>query len=680
MHPQHYFQRDISWLSFNERVLKEAQNQDLPLMERIKFLSIFSSNLDEFYRVRMPVLMALKNIETHPFDQDTLDKVNSMVVSQQRLFGNILQKELIPAFREKDIHIVYNTPLPEMIRDQLREDFFSRIAAYVTIADLMERPLFFPQNNQLYTIALTEKEDKSEGVFIIKIPSGELSRFLALKHGDACYIVFIDDIIRLCLPDLLPGQNIKGTYNIKITRDAELDLRDEYEGDLAEKIDQQIVRRDFGLATRFLYQPGIPLRTLLWTAETLQLSGARLVEGGTYHNMKDLSGLPIQDPGFYYPSRPPQKCLPQGKKYFLLEDILLYDRILHSPYQSYDTILRFFNEAAQHADVEEIYVTLYRIAKDSKIAQALMTAALNGRKVTVFVELKARFDEANNLKWAKKMKEAGAKIIYSIPGLKVHAKVALLRKKDGRFIGLLGTGNLNEDTAAFYTDHILLTSHQQMLQELYLLFGFLAGRKRKTENEAIPFEHLIVAQFNMKERFFGLIDREIAHARKGCEADITVKLNNLEERSIIDKLYEASAAGVKIRLIVRSICCLVPGLPGVSENITITRIVDRYLEHGRIFCFYNNGEEELYLGSADWMNRNIYHRIEVCFPVYDEAIKKELKQILALQVNDNVQAVYIDSGLGNVPVHTNKQGKAIRSQEAIYQLIRAQHQKPAAYV
>ena len=302
---------------------------------------------------------------------------------------------------------------------------------------------------------------------------------------------------------------------------------------------------------------------------------------------------------------------------------------------------------------------------------ALITAAKNGKQVTVFVELKARFDEANNIRWAKKMKEAGVKIIYSIPGLKVHAKVALIKKNKNdrtRYYGLFATGNFNESTARFYTDHILMTAHKEMLRELELLFIFL-GKRKKPDSTEIKFTHLLVAQFNLQERFLKLLEREIIHSKKGLPAFVIIKLNNLEEEVLINKLYEASQAGVKIQLLVRSICRLVPGVQGVSDNICVKRIVDRFLEHGRIFWFHNNGKDELYAGSADWMNRNIYRRIEVCFPVYDEVLKNELKTILSLETEDNVQAVQIDEQLNNVMLEPPA-AKKIRSQEAIYELIK----------
>jgi polyphosphate kinase len=351
----------------------------------------------------------------------------------------------------------------------------------------------------------------------------------------------------------------------------------------------------------------------------------------------------------------------------LFEEVEKKDLMLHPPYQSYDMVLRFFNEAAVDPAVTEIYVTLYRIASDSRIGNALVSAAKNGKKVSVLVELKARFDEANNIRWAKKMKAAGVKIIYSAASLKVHAKIALVkRRKENRisYVGLLATGNMNESTARFYTDHILFTAHPEILREMELLFIFLGHRKKAGNPGLINFNYLLVAQFNLQQRFLQLIDREIENAHQGREAAITIKMNNLEEKVLIKKLYEASQAGVTIRMIVRSICCLRPGVPGLSENITVTRIVDRYLEHGRIFVFHNNGAPELYMGSSDWMNRNIYRRIEVCFPVFDEEIKKQVMDILQLQLQDNGQAVQIDPQLNNVPLP--KEGELVNSQQAIY--------------
>jgi polyphosphate kinase len=416
----------------------------------------------------------------------------------------------------------------------------------------------------------------------------------------------------------------------------------------------------------------MPLRHLESFITGFNLSHASIVEGGTYHNLKDLADFPVKAKSLTYPKWPAINSvhIPAGDTLF--RHILQKDIVVHAPYQNYETVLRFFNEAVIDESVEEIFVTLYRVANDSRIVSALISAARNGKKVSVMVELKARFDEGNNIKWAKRMKDAGIKIIYSDNALKVHAKIALVKRKiDGNthYSGLLSTGNLNESTARFYTDHILLTTHQEMLMEIELLFQFLSKKKKSQEDTSVPFHHLLVAQFNLQSRFIALIDREIEHARAGRPAAITIKLNNLEEEVMISKLYEASNAGVKIELIVRSICRLKPGIEGQSEHIRIRRIVDTYLEHGRVYLFHNNGHEELYMGSADWMNRNIYRRIEVCFPVYDPAIKEEIKKILALQLQDNRQAVWLNRELKNIPVNTPAAEKPLRSQEAIYRML-----------
>ncbi len=666
-----FFDRDLSWLSFNERVLNEAGNVQVPVAERIKFLSIFSSNLDEFYRVRMPALMALKKINNSNNEEGILDEIKKVIAAQQVYFGKVLTSEILPVLRKANIYIVYDEAIPAEIKEQAEEYFYGAISAFLQIIKLTGKANnFFSENNKLYQVVVTEDANGREDVYLISIPSDNLSRFFSTIKNGIRFIVFIDDIIREILPALFPGENIKGVFNIKINRDAELDLEDEFAGDLAEKIESKIALRDLGFATRFLYQPGIPLRILLWLTDTLKLSKASIVKGGYYHNLRDFSTIPIHNEALNYPAWPAVKNLVDIKG-SLFDLIIKKDRIVHTPYQSYNTILRFFNEAAIDASVEEVYVTMYRIASDSKIANALITAAGNGKKVVVFVELKARFDEANNIRWGKIMKAAGIKIIYSIPNLKVHAKVALVKKRQGGrmiYLGLLSTGNLNESTARFYTDHILLTAHHEMLVELEVLFNFLGQKRKPVNNAEINFEYLLVAQFNLPQVFFNLIDQEIRNAQQGLPCGITIKLNNLEEKKLILKLYEAAAAGVKVNLVVRSICCLQPGQPGTGENISITRIVDKYLEHGRIFIFNNNNNKLVFLGSADWMNRNIYSRVEVCFPVFDEDIKKEILQIVAIQLADNVQAVSISKDLKNIPVQNDKE--KVRSQEKIYEMLK----------
>jgi len=663
-----FFSRDISWLSFNERVLQEAARDHVPLLERIRFMSIYSSNLDEFYRVRMPALMALHSIDGTAETTNDLQKASSIIHSQQEYFGSILLNQILPALKADHVQFLYNQPIPVAIHPVITEIFFAEIAAFITTASFNKQ--LFAENNLLYLLTITTDVSQQERLYLINIPSQELKRFYTVQYENTTYVLFLDDIIKANLHHLFPGEQVTGAYTFKVTRDAELDLKDEYEEGFAERLEKLIVQRELGGATRLLHEPGIALRHLSALITQLQLHKAHVIAGGRYHNLKDLMDFPVQKKSWIYPEHPPVTNTCNSSELSLLDRIQQQDIILHPPYQSYHTVLRFFNEAATDARVAEIYVTLYRVAKDSRIVHALMSAAANGKKVFVFVELKARFDEANNIKWAKKMKEAGVKIIYSIPGLKVHAKVALVKKREGHrmvYSGLLATGNLNERTAAVYTDHVLLTANKELVKELELLFAFLHHRRKPSAKQEINFQHLLVAQFNLQDQFIALIDREIRNAKAGKKASIIIKMNNLEEKVLIGKLYEASNAGVKIQLIVRSICCLIPGVAGMSENIKIKRIVGRYLEHGRVFIFHNNGNEEVYLGSADWMRRNIYHRIEVCFPVKDAAIQTQLKEIIQLQLNDTIQAVWLNEQIENIPVTI--ESTLINSQEAIYQML-----------
>lgn len=667
-----YFNRDLSWLSFNERVLMEAENAEVPLLERIKFLSIFSSNLDEFYRVRMPVLMAIDTFDDRNGLHNPYFKAQFLINQQQERFGHVLSNQILPALREERIHWLYNEAIPECIADQVANIFFNEVLAYIRLFSVeKDDDGFFAENNKLYQAVILSDGAGIERLELITVPSDVLPRLFALNTEDQKFVVFLDDVIKNNLEYLFPGESIAGVFNIKITRNAELNLRDEIDEDITAALEKELKKRDLGFATRFLCQPGIALRYLYRIIYTLNISNASIVQGGYYHNMKDLNSFPLQTESLSYPKWPAQQSLRLSKDETLFNLIQQRDLMVHVPYQNYDPVLRFFNEAANDIFVVEISVTLYRVADNSRIVNALMTAAKNGKKVSVMVELKARFDEANNIKWASRMKAAGVKLIYSNVDMKVHAKVALVKRTirdKSHYIGLLATGNLNESTARFYTDHILMTANQPMLEELQQLFGFLRKKKKKPllEDE-INFKHLLVAQFNLQQRFLYLLDREIENAGKGLPAAVTIKMNNLEEKNLIGKLYEASNAGVKISLIVRSVCCIIPGIEGQSENICVTRIVDKYLEHGRVFLFHNNGEDELIMGSSDWMNRNIYGRIEVCFPIYDPLLKAKLIEMLNLQLSDTVKAVTLNTELQNI--YSDKEPR-VRSQQAIFELLK----------
>jgi polyphosphate kinase len=431
-----FFNRDLSWLSFNERVLREAANIHVPLLERISFLSIYSSNLDEFYRVRVPALMALHklykkdNIEEDQKKEyaDVISEVRNTINKQLEEYGRILTEAVLPELRKEGIHLLYNEPLPEAVCSIASTYFYAEVLAFLQPVHIKSGHSFFPENNKLYLAVLAQTKGGEEQVIIVNIPSDKLPRFHTVETEREVHILFLDDIIKTFIPDIFPSLIIKGTYSFKITRDAEMELEDEYSGDIADKIEKQVQKRDLGLATRFLYDPKLPLK---WAENIIVSSGvgnAIIVEGGVYHNLKDFSSLPVKRRDLLYAKLPVIEPMSCRDKELLLEQLIKKDILIHTPYQSYNTVLRFFNEAAIDESVAEISVTLYRVARDSRIVNALISAARNGKKVTVFVELKARFDEVNNLKWSKRMKEAGIRLIYSIPGLKVHAKVALVKK------------------------------------------------------------------------------------------------------------------------------------------------------------------------------------------------------------------------------------------------------------
>src|SRR6187431_2406750 len=679
-----FINRDLSWLSFNHRVLLEAADESVPLYSRIQFLSIFSSNLDEFFRVRMPSIYAFSSINAkktslrEEYPENLSQTVINYLQGHLEDFGRIFTKQILPSLEENNIHLYYGDNIRSEHRETVLDFFLSRVLSFLqpVILKKENQGTIFLENNYLYFIVDIEDTDVPDvhEYALLNIPSDQLPRFSELpKIEDKHYLLFLDDVIRENLAEVFPGYKIHGAYAVKLTRDAELNIEDEFTGDLADKIERQLGKRDIGSSTRFLFDRKMPAEVRDFLKQYFDVRNEEMVEGGRYHNLKDMGSLPnptnkrlTYDP---WPSIPHPDFNTSNS---IFKTITEGERLLHLPYHSYNYILRFFNEAAIDPQVKEIYVTLYRVAANSHIVNALISAAKNGKKVTVFVELKARFDEANNLKWSKKMKAVGVKIINSIPGLKVHAKIALVKRFDeGKMknYSLLATGNFNETTGRFYTDHVFFTSAKEFSDELQQLFLYLQSRLQPEEVEKLKLKHLLISQFNMVKRFSKMIDREIENAKAGSPAHITIKVNNLQEREMIEKLYGASNAGVKVELIVRSICCVAPGIEGQSENITIRRIVDRYLEHARVFMFYNNGEPEIYMGSADWMNRNLYSRIEVIFPIYDEKMKKEINDILQLQLNDNRKAVLFRADLSNEKILTIDD-RSIPAQKAIYNYVK----------
>jgi polyphosphate kinase len=627
----------------------EAADTAVPLYERIKFLAIYSSNLDEFFRVRVAALRSIADINKKKINKKfsqppaaLLEKILDEVHCQQEEFGRIKRDVILPELRKNGIFF-YREEAVKPYHKQFTEQYFKEeILAKLDPEFLGAEKNIHLDNRALYHVLDMISPSGQRQFAKLNIPSDALPRFVELpRDKEFYYFIAIDDIIREHADFVFPGFEIKGCYSIKLNRDADLNIDDEFSGNLVKKIKKQITKRNLGVPSRFLYDTSMPPELLNVLVELFDLSQEDLVPGGRYHNMHDLFQLPnplspeLENEPFPVIRRKDLDTAPirsvMDKK----------DVMLHFPYQSYDYVLRFFNEAAYDEEVSEIKATFYRIASDSFISNSLITAARNGKKVTVFVEIKARFDEANNLKWAEKMENAGIRIIYSIPGLKVHAKVALITRRDSdgekKFYAFFGTGNFNEKTAAVYADEALLTTNYILTNELNKVFNRLEGDEDKVE-----FKELLVSQYNITNVLHEKIDREIEAVRSGGKGKILLKLNNIQDDKMISRLYEAAEEGVEVELIIRAICCIVPG-----RNIRIRRIVDRYLEHSRVYYFYAEGKEEMYMGSADWMKRNLYRRIEVVFPLYDKQVKQEILKMIEIQLKDNTKATFIDHRLLN---------------------------------
>ncbi len=666
------FNRELSWLSFNHRVLQECLDPDVPLYEKIKFMAIFSSNLDEFFRVRVASLrnlLNLKNKDKRKFSPSKLlDDIHKKVDHDQQLLGSIFRDTILPELSKRKVHLVDEGGLTQKQLSFAKQYFEDQIQPYLKPIFLSNEKNATPfLNNKALYLAIKLSKNKNEEFVLTEIPVSFTGRFIQLpQENNEKYVIFIDDIMRLFVDNMFKGQAVKEMYSIKLTRDAEMYIDDEFSGSLLQKIKDGISRRKKGVPSRFLYDEKMPAEFLKSLKTYLSLSKDDLVAGGKYHNFNDFFTFPklVGKNDFDIP-HPPLPCKDFDNQHNYFNILSSKNVMLNFPYQSYNYVIQFLKQAAIDELVTEIKITLYRIANPSQVVESLITAAKNGKSVTVFVELKARFDEESNIDGATELEEAGVKVIYSIPGIKVHSKICLISRseKSGlKYYAYLATGNFNEKTSKIYGDLGLFTSDPLYTNDLNSVFAFLDGRTKKP-----VFESLLVAPFNMLSRFKELIQQEIDNARNGKKAEIIIKLNSLQDSSTIKYLYKANQNGVKVRIIVRGICCLIPGKKGLSENIEARSIIDRYLEHTRIYVFHNDGKPKYYTGSADWMSRNLKRRIEVIFPVNDKQNQDILKQFIDIQWNDNKKARIIDKAQINQYVEESKQAKTIRSQEAIYQ-------------
>ncbi|MFH6967956.1 polyphosphate kinase 1 [Flavobacterium sp. FlaQc-28] len=627
---------EISWLSFNNCILDEANDVNNSLFERIKFLAIHSSNLDEFFRVKINKLLK-KNSKKNT---ELLDKILKEVNNQQNRFGVIWRKSILPELAANKIVYYENQPLLEVHLDEIGYYFKSIILSYIQVIyiSLNHPKKYFLHNRGLYFMVKLKDIKGDYNYAYLNIPSDKLDRYKQLQsQDDTHYIISIDTIIKNCLSLIFPESKVVSCNAIKLNRDENYLIEDENTGDLIAKIEAKVEERKRGSSTRFLYDSNMDAETISVCKKTFRLKKNEMIKGGNHHNLYDLFKFPNPVKPFLQGANyPGLRHLPFESSKSIFEIIDKQNQLLHFPYQSYYYVLQFFNQAAINRNVLEIKITLYRISSQSLIANALISAAKNGKKVTVFVEVKARFDEYNNLFWSREMKKAGIKIIQSMPNLKVHAKVAMVTMKDKygnkTYYNYLSTGNFNESTANIYSDFGFFTSEKKYTEDLKKVFTFL-----KTKKKSGAPKHILAAGFNMKEKLIELIDTEIQNKKVGKEASVFLKVNGLDEEDIIDKLIEASNAGVEVVLIVRGICTLLPGIDDVSENIKMYRIVDMFLEHSRIYKFGNNGQEKIYLSSADMLSRNLNRRIEVGFPLYEEKHIAEINKIIQFQLDDNTK-------------------------------------------
>ncbi len=668
--------RELSWLSFNERVLQEAECVDVPILERLKFLGIYSNNLDEFFRVRIATLKRMMDFDKRALQELGFSPSKVMVDIQAKL--KVLQKKytkayenLIAELEKENIYFLNETQLDKQQGEFVKKYFQENVRLEI-FPIMLDKAKVFPTllDSSIYlSVRFSKKTTKEIHYALIEIPTTTLPRFLVLPaKKDKQYVLFLDDIIRYNLKSIFQIYDFDKVeaYTIKFTRDAELDVDNDVSLTFMESMEKSLKKRKSGNALRFVYDAKMPKDFQNYLIKKMELDNkVQLFAGARYHNFKDFLKFPTLGKAHLLNAK--QQHIPHPdleKTRSILEKMKIKDVLLYFPYHSFDYFLDLLREAAIDPNVSHIRCTLYRVSSNSHVIKSLITALHNGKDVTVFIELRARFDEEANIDWATILREEGARVITGISGLKVHSKLCLITKREKGnkvYYGCIGTGNLHEKTSRIYTDAMLLTCDQSITKEARQIFSFF------DKNYSVPkFNQLLVAPFNLRSKLTTLINKEIKHAKAGKPAEIFIKMNNLVDIDVIEKLYQASKAGVKIKLIIRGICSLIPGIKGISENIEAISIIDKFLEHNRVLVFHNLGKQETYIGSADLMTRNLDHRIEIVLPILDEKVKKQLLHIMDLQWNDNVKARVFDATQSN---HFKKRiatQKAIRSQDAVY--------------
>ena len=680
---QNFTNRELSWLSFNERVLQEAKDSNTPLFERIRFIGIFSNNLDEFFRVRVAAVRRMVdlgkdegNLLGNFTPQELHDKIHEVVKGHQQKVQTIF-KNIIQELEDNNIHLINEKELSHQQGIFVKKYFYNKVLPNLVPIMLRKKTKFpYLRDRSVYlAVKLSKKSNPEETAYsLIRIPAKSISRFLVLpKKGNNKYVMMLDDVIRFCLNDLFFyfDFNVYEAYTLKITRDAELDIDDDISKSFMEKMSHSLKKRKTGKPVRLIYDRDMPEDLKQFILKKMKLDNEKnTVPGGRYHNHRDFMNFPeIGKKKHYYPKLPPFRHKDLRQHTSILSVLRRKDVMLHYPYQTFNHFIDLLREAAIDPQVKEIGITIYRVAGASRVVNALLNAVRNGKAVTVVIELQARFDEEANIYWSNKLQEEGATVINGIPDMKIHSKMAWIKRKENgsfRNYAYIGTGNFDENTARVYADDGLLTSDPRLANEVENVFEFF-----KHNYKHFDYKHLIVSPFNMRNFFTKNIDNEINLAKQGKNAWMTIKMNSLIDPKMMRKIHEASQAGVKIKLIIRGIFGLQIGKKKLSENIIAISIVDKYLEHSRIFLFGNDGDEKIYISSADWMPRNLNRRIEIACPVYDAEIRAELIEMLNIQLKDNSKARVLDSELINK--YNIGEKETFRAQEDYYKYIKNKH-------
>lgn len=666
-----YIDRDISWMFFNARVLQEASRQDVPLLERLNYLGIYSNNLDEFYRVRMASDARLAEMRRAAV-RDRAEAAKILVQRLQQLdagYSAVYHKEVhavLEELKKHNIEFVGEENLSDADRHFVRKWFRQTLAGFVNPQWLKAAKDLYNYNDESIYLAIDLERNGESDYAILDLPAQQVGRFLQLpSDDDAVRLIYIDDVVRICLPLLFPGLDYDrySAYSFKFTRDAEMEIDDDLHIGRLQKVANAVNNRRKGPAMRVIYDREMPQQLLNKILHHLKVDAMDTLQpSGRYHNHKDFMTLPdFGRTDLTYAPMPPlvPAELKSGKS--LLSEIQQRDRFIHVPYHTFDYFIRLLQEAAVSPAVRSIKISLYRVAGHSKVVEALIAAARNGKKVTVLVELMARFNEQSNINISRRMQEAGIKVLFGPEGMKVHGKLLYIGMRKSRDISVISTGNFHEGNARHYTDVLLFTSRPEITSEVNMVFDLI-----RNPFAGCSFKKLMVSPQSMRDKIYELIDNEIAAAKKGREAGIKIKINHITDPGMVQKLYEASQAGVPVDLLVRGCCSLVPGKKGISENIRAYGIIDRYLEHSRILVFKAGGKNLTFIGSADWMPRNLDRRIEVMAPVIDPEIKREMLAIIDMGLRDNISARVID-GNGTNDIHKTDGEAIFRSQSKLYE-------------